>query len=359
MKKVLVRIIAFLLLIAVVLVALLLLVGLPQFNFTNDRFTDRDYSNILGDSIKGNPRVVDIAMLGAHDAFSDRISKRSQVDPQEGEGSILNNRAVSFVGSGIFVRMARAQKSSAYELLCRGVRYFDVRITRLDGEWVTTHGLVSGPLADSVLDVLRFLSETQKEMILFDIQHIYTGEADISDFLRDLDEIRYEGRSLLDYVRFDPVSQPLSELRYSDVTDGGSGIVMLLKAEQKDGAKFYSYEESIRSVWHDKNDKESMLEGIGAEYQTLTENPNLDRDKFRVNQVQMTGKYDSGSIFRTITGWSQLDMAENFNETLLEQESFPDWFTVLPIFMTDYADSMEGDFNDRVVLAINAFNETL
>jgi hypothetical protein len=102
-----------------------------------------------------------------------------------------------------------------------------------------------------------------------------------------------------------------------------------------------------------------MLERIDAEYNTLKNNPSLDRDKFRVNQAQKSALFKGDRIADTLLGWSLLDLANNFNAELVNHKDFDGWLTVMPIFMTDYADSMKGGFNDKVIKKINAFNSAL
>lgn len=359
MKKRLKALLKGLLCIVIVLVLAIGFIGQASFDFTRDVFTQNDYSNIMRDNIQNNPRVVDVAMLGAHDAFSNNISRRSDVDPQEDAGSILNNGPVRALAGGMFVRVARAQKSAAYELCVHGVRYFDVRVTRHNDDWYTMHGLISDRLEDYLLDIVRFLDKTDGEFIVFDIQHAHVGDSSMDALFAYIDSVRYNDKSLFDFVAYDPINIPLAQLRYDDVVQGGSGAVVLAVAKQQARYGYYEYDTSMRSVWHNKNSEREMLDGIDAEYRALVENPALDRDKFRVNQVQMTGKYSADSIARTIFGWSLLDMANGFNAQLLEQPDFTNWFGVLPILMTDYADSMKGDFNDRVIAAINDFNRAL
>lgn len=343
----------------VLFIGIILFIGLPVFDFTQNTFTDQDYRHIMAQNITDNPRVVDIAMLGAHDAFSNEIGKTSLVDPQEEEGSILRNSAAKTIAGGMFVRLAKAQKSDAYTLATHGVRYFDVRITRQGNTWYTTHGLLSTPLEGYVMDVLRFLEETQGEIIIFDMQHIWVGDVSMEQLFADLSNIRHNGKNLFDYVYYDPANLPLGKLCYKDVTAQGSGIVMLAKTAQYNGGFHYEYENSIRSNWHNQNNEKLMLEGIRNEAEMLKQDLILDRNKLRVNQAQMTGKYSPADLINTIFGWSLLDMGESFNAALIEQPDFENWFETLPILMTDYSDSMAGGFNNKVVEAINTFNRTL
>lgn len=337
--------------------AAILFLGRSGADFTGETVTEKDFRTVMGDSIRGNPRVVDIAMLGAHDAFSSGITKKSAADPQE--TGLVSNRFLGLIGKGMFVRFSKTQKSSAFDLAVRGVRYFDVRITCEEGEWYTTHALLSEPLEIPLVQLLQFLGETEKEVVIFDMQHIYTGGKSLEELFGYIGSVKVEGKSLFDYVRYDPDAIPLGELRYETVTDGGSGVVILAKTEQYEGCFHYEYKTSMRSIWHDKITEEEMLAGIGQEYELLSAHPDLDRDKFRVNQAQMTGSFTPAGLAATIRGWSLLSLAENFNPVLLEQPEFEQWFSALPILMVDYSDSMKMDFNDRVIEAVSEYNRSL
>ncbi|MDR3216249.1 MAG: hypothetical protein LBT55_02380 [Clostridiaceae bacterium] len=355
MKKLLKRLFITIGIVLVLAIASFLFVGLSAFSFSNDKVTEADYSGIMKDNITGNPRVVDIAMLGAHDAFSNQISPKNAVDPQ-GDQGILNNAAVQLVGNGMISRLEKAQKSGAYDLLKRGVRYFDVRITLLDGEWYTVHGHISGRLDGYITETVKFLSENPGEFVVFDMQHVKTGDKTFADVFDYIESVKYEGVSLFDFVRFDPAAIFLGELTYDDVVSGGAGAVILANTEQYAGGFHYEYDASMRSVWHQHNSSDVMLERIDAEYNALKNAPALDRDKFRVNQAQKTSLLTGDGIVGTIFGWSLLDMANSFNPKLVEHKDFENWLTVMPIFMVDYADSMKGGFNDKVIEKINAFN---
>lgn len=343
------------------ILGLLLFVGQSGFSFTADKFTENDFSGIMKANLTFNPRAVDIAMLGAHDAFSHQISRGSKVDPQEDDGSILNNGIVKVLAGGMFVRLATAQKSGAAELFKRGVRYFDVRITRADDEWYTTHGLLSGKLEDYLKPLVEVLYLSPGEFIIFDIQHAYLGDKSFEDLFEYIASIKYNDMSLFDFVLYNPHSTPLETLRYNDITNDGltGGAVVLAKTGQYAGCFHYKYADSIRSVWHEKNTQSEMLEGIDAEYNTLKDDVSLDRNKFRVNQAQMTGLFSGSAIINTIFSWSLLDMAADFNPKLAAHEDFQKWLSVMPIFMVDYSDSNKDDFSDKVVEKINLYNQSL
>ncbi|MDR3276765.1 MAG: hypothetical protein LBT11_06125 [Treponema sp.] len=348
--------------IAVLLVLFLVLLSQSTFSFTANRFSAGDYRNIMAESILGNPALVDVAMLGAHDALSGNIRRNNPGDTDPADGAVTNNPLVRALGGGLITRLVRAQKSGAYELAVHGVRYFDIRVSwvgddSIGGVWYTKHGYLSAPLEESILGLLRFLAEAGREVLVLDVQHAYTGEKTMEELLSFLfTGVSYGGRTLADYAGYD-TRRPLGELRYRDMTASGSQIVVLAKAPFYPGSLHYQYEGAIRSVWHNQNTDKAMLAGIEEEYRTLLASPSLDRDKFRVNQAQKTGI--TGNMLGSLFSWSLLDMAARFNRVLVNHDDFSVWLTTMPIFMVDYADSMRGGFNDRVIAEINRFNGNL
>ncbi len=91
------------------------------------------------DFIDGDAKLVDAAMLGAHDAFANNIDKDSVIDPIEKN---LSSKipALRFLNDGLY----NAQKAYPYELLDYGVRYFDVRLSRHNGSWHVKHAFIAG-----------------------------------------------------------------------------------------------------------------------------------------------------------------------------------------------------------------------
>lgn len=343
-----------------IVVCLALFIGQSGFSFTSGAFTQNDYNGIMKANIKTNPRVVDVAMLGAHDAFSNGIGRSSQVDPAEDSGSILNNKAVKLLAGGMFVRLSKAQKSGAKELFEHGVRYFDVRITYSNNEWYTTHGLLSGKLGSYLQPLVQKLKENPGEFVVFDIQHASLADKTFDDLFSYISSVKVDGVSLFSFVTYNPSGLPLGSLTYHDITANGTsaGAVILAKTEQFEGCRHYEYGKSMRSVWHNKNTQAEILSGIGNEYATLKASSS-HLEKFRVNQAQMTGLFSADVIFNTILGWSLLDMAANFNWKLATNADFEKWLDVMPIFMVDYSDSMAKGFNDAVIEKINRFNTGL
>lgn len=338
------------------------------FSLTGAEHKTDAYASVMKDAgIAYDTPVTKIAMLGAHDAFSEGITTKS--DPNVNEGGIVNNQVVNLLGKGFSVRMSRAQKSSALDLLNAGVRYLDVRVTRIDGEYYAMHGYLSRKLVAYVQEVVYFLSNHPGEMVVFDVQHYYT-ENGANRMLPDEDyEALYdflEECGLTAFVRYDALRDPLSSLTYGQVTSDGTegGVVMLAKTDRHPA--FYSrdpdasYERgdyvSIRSLFHRSNQDEELLEGIEEEYRYLQDHP--AEGIFCVNQAQKTGFIMDASLVRSIFSWSLLDMANGWNRTVVSDEArFDRWLSAMPILMVDYATTDKGDFNRKANEWIIAWNK--
>ncbi len=354
MKKLIIKLISTI--VIFVVIALILICVLPFSSVTNQQ-ANSNYKNVMSENITTNPKVVDIAMLGAHDAFSGEINFDSDVDPAE--TGILANPIVSTVLRGFIVRATLTQKTNAQGLYESGVRYVDVRISYYNDAWYTKHSLISGLLSTYLIESVQFLNNHPGEFIIFDLQHVYLADQTYADLFNYIDSIQVGGLSLLDYA---DSTIDLADLTYNDITKNKSkgGAIILAKTDNATYAnKYYAYDSSIRSFWHDKISDEAMVVGIKQEYEKLFDNADLDRDKLRVNQAQKTAQISMNGITDTIKGWSLIDLAKHFNPKLVNHEDFSKWLEVMPIFMVDYATSPHEDFNRLVNQKINEFNSKL
>jgi len=224
----------------------------------------------------------------------------------------------------------------------RGVRFFDLRASFADGKWYASHGFLAQPLDECLRELVRFLGETQREFLvvsLYSVEGGYTSE--LMDWIAGVTE---QGSSLLDFMRYDPSEIPLEELRYRDVTRGGSGVVIA------PGWQVYG-------PWHDTNDPEALVRGVAKQNERLKADMGWWGEFFRWTQTQLTAQTGWPELMRAVPDWSLLRMAYRLNYRLLEY--LPDWLPQMPVFSVDYADNMNHGFNDRAVEIINAYNRTL
>lgn len=323
------------------------------------------FSSVMSESIsiQSNPRLVEIAMLGAHDAFSSEIHLFSKVDPAEEDGALVANPLLRVFFGGLFVRLARTQTQGTEMLLQRGVRYFDVRLSYDEGQWVTKHGLISHPLERDLIPLVQFLKTHPGECILFDMQHVYLANQTWGDLFDYIEGVKVEGVSLLDFVHVRSNITSIGSVTYEDATDSRtSGGAILLAGTEEETSLYRHYDRrveanTIRSVWHETSNLDRLLERIQAEHETLQ--AMLPLNSLVVNQAQRTGVLSSEEWMTTLFGWSLLSMAAVGNAKLLKHENVSDWFETMPILMVDFSTSGYQNFNVLANEAIIAYNLTL
>ena len=343
--------------------------------------TDSAYGTVLAD-IEGitqaNPRIVDIAMLGAHDANTSSLSVSCGADDSV-ESPLLS--AIFPISSGFQYRYAVTQAVSPYRLMMQGARFMHFKFARIDGVYRASHSVLGREFVFDILDVLRFLDEHPGEVVLllFQCTNEEENNADCPLFDEWLAGVEYKGKNLYDYAEIyvgdDALADDgslgetrtdITDLTYNDVTGGGkqAGIVLLQRYAELYGKNeytryFYDMDANALHRWHSRIGCSVLIDEID-DYATDLAEMRAYRFGLRVNQTQAAFSGATfGDILRDIGEWSLLKFASKYNVELLENENFSDWLKAMPIFQVDFANSDYGDFNNRVNGAIRARNEEI
>ena len=334
---------------------LLIFIAKTPFSFTS-KTSNADFSHIQNKNLKGNEKVVDIAMLGAHDALSFNIKASSKIDPNDKDMETYSNGFVKFMLDGIIMRNAKAQKSSASELLKAGVRYFDIRLTYCDGVWYTMHGMISLPFSESLKQILSFLSET-KELLILDFQHVFVGNTDLDNLINLLQDTKINAKNIFHYAHYNSLTEPINSLTYSSATSGGSGVILIF-GPAMNNKYIYQRETNLRSLWHNQPKSDNIIKAIKNEMSLILDDFSSYESILRVNQAQQT-PWILSDIFGTIFGWSLLDKANIHNPKILTSINMEQMFKALPILMVDYANCANKSFNTNIIKIINIYNSKL
>lgn len=363
-RKIVLRLVLSLLLL--VLLALLVL-NLP-FTFLSHPASEGDYSAWMGETLDSSRPVIDVAMPGAHDAFSSGVGLFSPVDELSAES--IQTGFTGILIKGFSVKQSKTQVSGATALLEAGIRYFDIRLTYNEsaGAWYTSHSYFSMEFAPILDEIESFLADHPTEFVLLDIQHVYGAEGREDAF----GEIRtlFEESGLLDRAYPENI-QPLLDVTYGDVTEDGTrgGLIVFTKLENEDPA-FWSYGASIRSAWANTDDPGTCYDFLSAEAaliqsggaltgNQMSDNPEAvdARGGIRIMQGVLTMQMNGSGILSAIGEWSLLNRAAAFNPGLISQEDFSDWLSAMPVVMVDYADSSHGDFLDDLMEIILRYDQ--
>ncbi len=178
-----------------------------------------EYISVMSD-IEGideaNPRVIDLGMLGAHDASTYNLTKYVGMSGEVNRGAAVLYKCAW----GLTYRYSKTQVSTIYDQLEQGVRYVHIKSSYFDGKWCGSHSLIDGPLDVYIKDVIRFLQDADGEIVVVHLLIKYGGDATVTKFLSEIFDIEYNGLKFKDLVPYEDI--PLGELRYNDVTQTGT-----------------------------------------------------------------------------------------------------------------------------------------
>ncbi|XFA98289.1 hypothetical protein ACAG96_05285 [Candidatus Izemoplasma sp. B36] len=333
----------------IILILFILVINIPIINFGHSQ-TDEDYSNWMSETLSNDQLIVDVAMLGAHDAFSNEIDIYSDLDPYNTD-SIMQGFTGILV-KGFIVKQSVTQISDVEMLLNSGVRYLDIRLSLFEDEWYTKHNYLSENFNLITPKILDFLENNPGELLILDFQHINGVD------YGNIDDYQLFKQMLLDEGLFDYAYtvNNLSNTTYGEITNSGteSKVVIISKFTNSSDEILY-YDNSIRSNWADSDDFDYVLDFLEEESEFIvTENL---QDRFRVMQAVTTMQMNGSGILKALMNWSLVNRAKSFNNYLVEYEGLEELLEELPIIMVDYANSNSKKFNENIMDIIMDFNQ--
>lgn len=343
---------------------------------------DSAYGTVLADipGIKeADPRIVDIAMLGSHDAVTSEMSMSSPMDYHDRDTVLGRLEPMS---AGFQYRFGVTQRVNLYQQLMQGSRFLHIKYTNFEGEWYGTHAHITAKISEYVIQVLGFLAAHPGEILFLLFQPMYFGDKTYSDFHEWLSTVSLDGKTMCDYVNYGDADvmnkgeggARISELRYNDVTANGekAGLVLLdrredgiYKPEHDNGdsvydTKFFDMDANAEHTWHSRSCSDILIEKIGETADKILASPEEYGNLLRVNQTQAAF---SGSSFKDVMcdifSWSLLKIAENHNVKVLEHKDFDKLLSAMPVLQVDFVNSDAKDFNARANAKIRAYNEAL
>ena len=356
---------------AILLVIFTVLLSLNiTINFYRKVETKIDYSNWMLETLTDDKRIIDVAMLGAHDAFTNQIRYSSEIDFTT--AATIQTGITGSLIRGFSVKQSKTQVSSVTELLEHGVRYFDIRLTYniRSEKWMTAHTYFSTPFEEVLEDINRFLESHPGEFLVIDIQHVngidYSSTEKFNQILTLFEETNVLARAYQEGIK------PLNQITYGDITQNQTqaGVIILSKFIETDASIWY-YGDTIRSSWANTDSDLALYQFLTEEANQIslgnakTGNQIADYEGinatngFRVMQAVLTMQMNGEGIIEAISSWSLLAKARKLNPAILEQPEFMTWLTNMPIFMVDYSDSNYLAFNDLIMEILIDVNKTV
>ncbi len=327
------------------ILSLMLVINIPIITLSN-KTSDTDYSSWMKDTIPLEQKVIDVTMLGAHDAFSNEINIFSEVDEYSADSIMQGITGVLI--KGFIVKQSVTQLDPVDELLKSGVRYLDVRLTYESETWYTKHNYISGEFIPIVTKIKTFLEDNPGEFLILDFQHIHGLDYDdVEDYNTFKDMLIDSG--LMD---FSYEANDLTTLTYGELTGdrAESKVIIISKFADSEGKILY-YDDSLRSNWANSDNFEEVKAFLEQEALDITTSSTAS-SKFRVMQAVATMQMNPAGILDGLIKWSLINRAKQFNSYLVNSEEFSSIIQELPIVMVDYSNTNYGEFNDEIMQII-------
>lgn len=353
MKKI--KVIALILVIAILL-AFFQLSFIGSVNNTKEDYSHL-FKNIYNQNKNfGNVPITKIAMLGSHDAMSYNISYFSKADTTRGrtrKDNFASNPFLFVLAKGNIVRLSKTQTLNPYEQMKAGSRYLDVRITDIDSEFYTSHGLVSDTLKNSFTYVLKFLNDNPGEFVIINILYYYKDTRSWDELCDFIKTIEYEGKNLFDYVNYDTHNTDLSLLTYNKLTDNGNKAGVVFVSREYDGSKYKNYFAFNHIL--NNNCKIGNYSLIDEKINEIVEDSKTYDDTYlKVNQTQITP--DAKSILNVFANWSLINISDKHNSVVVKNNNYKEWIENMPIYLTDNVTSNKDNFNKILNETIIEYN---
>lgn len=184
-----------------------------------------------------NKSIHELVIPGSHDSFAYDFKI---LGPNESGMPRIAN---------LFIKLwAKCQSKTIYEQLLMGIRYFDIRITKYNGEYYTIHSLIAIPVGQILHDILLFIDTFPTEKIILDFNHLYI------DDVKEFEE----------YLKFQIGDKAVSNNNDNIVAAIGTLDKPLFVFVDDDNTSFFN-SDILKSFWHDTNDVNLLTTSMSEE----------------------------------------------------------------------------------------------
>ncbi|KAL4226276.1 PI-PLC X domain-containing protein 2 [Mactra antiquata] len=135
--------------------------------------SNNDYANWMSklpESLLDCP-ITELAIPGSHNSFSAQLDSNSEVGP--GVPPVIH--MLGPLAKGIMYKWSVTQTLSFKDQLKCGIRYLDLRIAsrKTSSDIYFIHGLYGTTVAAGIKEILHFLEEHKREIVILDFNHFY------------------------------------------------------------------------------------------------------------------------------------------------------------------------------------------
>ncbi|KAK7495212.1 hypothetical protein BaRGS_00013622 [Batillaria attramentaria] len=286
-----------------------------------------------------------LAIPGSHDSGSFELRTDWEVGP-DANAELKSLSSIPIIGAmakDIIKKWSQCQSHNFTQQLNRGVRYFDLRVSHRseDEDFYLVHHLYGPKLISCLEEVVTFLAEHPKEVVLLDFNHFYSMELEQHIQLITLLLSMFEGR----LCPFSATDKPSLASLWQN------RIQVIIFYQQEIVAEFQDLwpAASIASPWANTMDAERCLE-----YQEKHAKEQRREGKFHVCQAILTPS--TQTIMQNLTGSVLAHCAKKINHKL------PEWMRSSPLVgqrgMIYIVDFVEEDGFIPSVVSLNTLSGT-
>jgi len=126
----------------------------------------------LSDDVRSAPLCL-LSIPGSHNSFTYSLERSSHAGPDQ--PGFVKSLIKGFPGtsSKVLYKWSVTQAKNVKEQLELGVRYFDIRLQCIQGEFRILHCLLGMKIAEILPEIKAFVTENPTEVVILDFQHLY------------------------------------------------------------------------------------------------------------------------------------------------------------------------------------------
>ena len=267
---------------------------------------------------RGDTTLRQMVIPGTHDSATFNFSSSSDLAPDA--------NSIYGAAKGVVADWGRTQSYNIYDMLNQGIRHFDLRILRHEGEFVNVHGLVGMSVRDVLHQVRQFTDEHPQEPVILEVAKT-PAAGDMPELLDLFDQYLAD--------RKPDASLPLAQTRLNDLwatdADGKNNNVIVIWASGSSYGEQRGYfgSSQLEGTWADTESASELYDRLlngwnrkGRIYRGLK---NAPQDKLFYSAFTFTPKdstiiedvfnvFSSGSILGWTRDWMRPYLGEWVSE---------------------------------------------
>lgn len=250
---------------------------------------------------RGQTKIRDMVIPGTHDSGTYNITGNS-ADSPDADGTIALAAATfqsafgsNFIGD-IIAKWAKTQSYDFSTMLAMGIRHFDLRIQKHNGEYYLVHSKIGMKLRDALTQVKTFADAHPKEAIILEVAKT-PGSADMPAMLDMFDEL--VGARKPD-ASINIANLTLNDLWAADSDGKNNNIITMFISSSADGESRGYYGNAMVGTWANTTDSgplhDKLLAGLKTQsrdklfYSAFTYTPTTDSITKDIEAMIFSGK---------------------------------------------------------------------